>query len=51
MLYFENDAIQGQKITILKKKYINMIDAVLYKKISKFCMCRNIIKLDGVAYE
>ena len=29
-----------------------MIDAVYYtKKISKFCISRNIINLDGVAYE
>ena len=42
---------KDKKLPFLKNIYINMIDAVLYKKISKFCMCRNIIKLDGVAYE
>ena len=41
---------KDKKLPFLKKK-MNMIDAVLYKKISKFCMSRNIIKLDGVAYE
>ena len=42
---------KDKKLPFLKKIKINMIDAVLYKKFSKFCMSRNIIKLDGVAYE
>ena len=40
---------KDKKLPFLKN--INMIDAVLYKKFINFFMSRNIIKLDGVAYE
>ena len=51
ILYFENDAIQGHKITILLKENLIWLMRYTIQKFSIFCMSRNIINLDGVAYE